>query len=312
MNKSKFKNTLGRWLGGTSNETENALVDAWYRSYTDSERDLNDDQHQHIKQNLLKNLNAAIGRRKIYQMPIFRMAACLAVVLTGGVIFLLRNNSKHQAQPEFYTVETGTGGMKQVILPDSSVIWLNSLSRVRVPFEFKPATREVDLLEGEAFFDVKHKPTQPFTVHVQQLNVQVLGTSFNIRNYRSLKHITVTVASGKVGVISNHQTLGLLLPGQQLTWNVTTRQYQQQTVPMEQAQGWRTGNTYLTQVSFKEIAMVINNIYGVSLKPGSPEVDNYRFTLRLQHSLPVDQALKVICQIHNTHYRKEGNEVVVF
>jgi ferric-dicitrate binding protein FerR (iron transport regulator) len=198
------------------------------------------------------------------------------------------------------------------MLADNSVIWLNADSRLQVPLLFKGHLREVKLLEGEAFFDVKRDPQHPFIVHINDLNVHVLGTSFNIRAYTALSTINVAVATGKVGVTKRSHLLKMLLPGQMLSYNTRLLKYQQESIDISQVQSWKTGYTYLNQAKFEELALVIKNTYGLILQAGNSKVSAYRFSLRVQHNLPSDQILKVISQIHNTHYRKEGNKVILY
>jgi transmembrane sensor len=312
MEIDKFKKKLNRYLKDQSNETENALIEAWYKSYEANERELGEDEIQRIGQAMHSKVDAAISKPAIINLPIFRIAA--SVIIAGGISLMVWffSNKRKDEKDEFYTIQTGTNGVKQINLPDSSVIWLNAASCLRVPVSFKGHLREVKLVEGEAFFDVKRNPQHPFIVHIADLNVQVLGTSFNIRGYKNLNAINIAVATGKVGVTKGKHTLAMLLPGQQLSYNTNTSIYHQQLVNIDQMQGWKSGYTYLTQVKFEELALIIKNIFGLSLSAGNSRVNAYRFSLRVQHNIPADQILKVISQIHNTQYRKEGDKVILY
>jgi transmembrane sensor len=307
----KFKKKLNRYLKKQSNETENALIDSWYKSYATNEQPLEEDEKQRIRHSINSAVKAAIIKRSVIQLPIFRIAATI-VVATGICLLVRYFGGKREENIEFYTVKVGTNDIKQITLPDSSVIWLNAGSRVRLPVAFKGKLREVELVEGEAFFDIKRNPQHPFIVHTADLKVQVLGTSFNINAYKSLKNIKISVSTGKVGVVRKNQVLSMLLPDQQLCFDRNTSTYYQQVVNASHSQSWKTGDTYLTQASFEELALTIKNIYGLSLKAGSSKVNNYLFSLRIQHNQPADHILQVIGQIHNTHFRKEGNVVVLY
>jgi ferric-dicitrate binding protein FerR (iron transport regulator) len=139
-----------------------------------------------------------------------------------------------------------------------------------------------------------------------------LGTSFNIRSYQKLNNIQVSVATGKVGVVQGGKRLAMLLPGQQLSYLPLTAQFHQQSVNTNDTQSWKTGYTTLSQANFRELAVVINNIFGLSLKAGNGHVNSYLFSMRIQHNLPADQILKVISQIHNTHFRREGKDIILY
>lgn len=308
----KFRKKLTRYLKGKSNETENALIESWYKSYDIDEKPLEDNETEGLKQSIQNKINAAVSRPPIIQLPIFRVAASVTII-AGIALFTSRIYQKKDVpRVDFYTIQTGTNGVKQVVLPDSSVIWLNAASTLRVPNAFNGKLREVSLLEGEAFFDVKRNPLHPFIAHTAGVDVQVLGTSFNVSAYKNLKDIRVVVATGKVGVTKKGDVLAMLLPGQQLSYDTKTGRYSQQAVNAAEAQSWKAGYTYLKQASFDELALVIKNIFGLKLKAGDSRVNTYRFSMRVQHNLPAEEILKVICQMHNTHFRKEGDEIILY
>jgi transmembrane sensor len=244
-------------------------------------------------------------------MPVLRIAASLLVGI-GLSVFLWNITRNRKIPVEYITIKTGTNDIKQVTLPDSSVVWVNSASVLQVPATFQGHQREVKLLEGEAFFDVKHDKVHPFVVHVKQLNVQVLGTSFNVQAYKGLNSIGVAVATGKVGVTRDGKTLQMLLPDNLLTYNSQTGAYFKKHIDASQIQAWRSGNSYLNQAGFNELALMVKNIFGITLKAGSSKVNAYRFTLSIKHNITSQQVLKIISQIHNTQYRKEGDSVILY
>jgi transmembrane sensor len=310
----KFKKKLARYLKGRSNETETALIEALYRSYAADEQALSESEAERIRQSVYGKVTAAMFKQHVIRLPLFRAAASLVLIACISLL-TWRISYRHKRKSEkagFYAIETGTHDVKKVTLPDSSVIWLNASSRLQIPGSFREHLREVDLLEGEAFFDVKSDPRRPFIVHVAELSVAVLGTSFNINAYKDLKDIKVSVATGKVGITKGNRTLAALLPDQQLNYDRMTAECSRQIVNAGHSQGWKEGDTYLTQANFKELALAVKNIYGLSLRAGNGKVNGYLFSLRIQHDLPADQILKMIGQIHNTHYRQEGNVVVLY
>lgn len=312
MEIDKFKKTLTRYLKGRSNETENALVEAWYKSYPVKEQELSEDDEQRIGQAIQNRINAATVKPSVISMPVFRIAASLAIAAGIPLLIWYFVNKQHGEKAELYTVQTGINSIKQVSLPDTSGIWLNSASSLQVPEIFKGRLREVYLTEGEAFFDVKRDRNHPFIVHVGQLEVVVLGTSFNIQAYKNLQSVKISVATGKVGVTRGHHTLAMLLPGMQLNYQTLTGAYTRQQINPGEVQSWKQGETYLSDADFKELALAFKNISGLTLKAGNSTVGSYHFSLRMQHNQPADELLKVITQIHNTHFRKEGNDIVIY
>jgi transmembrane sensor len=312
MEIDKFKKTLKRYLKGHSNETENALVEAWYKSYSVDEQKLSENDEQRIGQAIQSRINAATVKQSVIGLPVFRIAASLVIAVGIPLLAWYFVNKLDGEKAELYTVQTGINSIKQVSLPDTSAIWLNSASCLQVPTAYKGHLREVNLVEGEAFFNIKRDVQHPFVVHVGKLNVEVLGTSFNIQAYKNLKSIKISVATGKVGVTRGNRALAMLLPGQQLSYQTNTDTYYQRNINADGVQGWKQGETYLSEADFKELALAFKNISGLTLKAGNSRVGSYHFSLRIQGNQPVDQLLKVITQIHNTHFRKEGNDIVIY
>jgi transmembrane sensor len=308
----KFRKILQRYNEGKANETESALVEAWYKSYEADEKQLGDEEAGTLQKAMHTSIKAGTVKRSLVRLPVFRIAASLAIVSAIGFYIWKFTRSKAGNVQSYTTVVTGTKGSKQLTLSDGTVVSLNASSRIKVPASFTSQLREVVLEEGEAFFDVKRDPRHPFIVRTATIKVQVLGTSFNVRAYKSLQFVSVSVATGKVGVIGNSKTLAMLLPGEQLSYNVLTGDTEHKRVDANKVQSWKQGSTYLSQASFNELAVIVKNIYGLTLKAGNKKVGNYRFSLRLVHNLPTAQVLDLISQLHHTQFRKEGTNITLY
>jgi len=308
----KLKKILQRYREGKANETERALVEAWYKSYDADEQQMSDEEAINLREAMGSGIKAAISKRSVIYFPVFRIAASIVIVSAIGFFAWRFTRKKTYTAESYTTVTTGTKGLKQLTLSDGSVIWLNAASRIKVPVFFTGYLREVVLEEGEAFFDVKRDVQHPFIVHAAQINVQVLGTSFDVRAYKKLQTISVSVATGKVGVTGKSKTLAMLLPGQQLSYDVLSSHTTQRTIDIGQAQSWKKGYTYLNQATFRELSVIVKNIYGLSLTAGNKKVGNYRFSMRLMHNLQQKQVLELISQLHHTHFKKEGNDIIFY
>ncbi|HEY9001883.1 MAG TPA: FecR domain-containing protein [Mucilaginibacter sp.] len=311
MDIHKFRKKLKRYQQGKSNETENALIDAWYKSYSAGEAHIDEAEVERSRIAAREKLGLVTKQAKIYRFPVMRVAAAIAF-LACGALAIWKLAGSRQSAPQYYTVSTGVNSIKQLTLPDGTQVWLNSATSLQVPQNFDGKVRQLILNEGEAFFDVHHDANRPFIVRASALNVQVLGTSFNIKTFKSLKDIKISVVSGMVGVVRNGKTLAMLTPSKQLVFNKIKTDFNINTIDPEQLQGWKTGSTYLKDASFEELALAMKNTYGVTLKATSKRISDYRFTFILRHGISVADALKLITQIHNTHFKKEGNEVMIY
>ena len=124
------------------------------------------------------------------------------------------SGSLASAQEEiFNTLSTPRGGQYQITLPDGSIVWLNAASSLKYPAAFLQKQRKVQIT-GEAYFEVAKNPDRPFVVQVNDMEVQVLGTSFNINSYEDELVKKTTLLEGFVKITSRN-AVEYLKPGQQ-------------------------------------------------------------------------------------------------
>lgn len=304
----KFRKILKRFSTGKANETERALVEAWYRSYAQEEKSVEDKHLEQIRNSILGNIEQSIGKRRKLYLQLSGIAASLILVSTV-LFFVLTENT----EPTEYSVyRTGTRETKEILLSDGSTVWLNANSQIKTPKGFNGKLRQVSIEEGEVFFNVKKDAIHPFIVQAGSLKVKVLGTSFDIKTYKEFKTISVSVVTGKVAISNEDEMLSTLTPGKQLVYNSNDNQFQLKEIDADKIMSWKQGSTYLEQADFDELAMLIKNIYGLNIRAGSEQVKEYRFSLKIIHSLPQEEVLNLIEQLHNSQFRKEGDDLILY
>jgi ferric-dicitrate binding protein FerR (iron transport regulator) len=199
--------------------------------------------------------------------------------------------------------------MRQIVLPDSTIVQLNAGTSLKFPVQFSDKKREVFLLDGEAFFDVKHNAAKPFLVHTANVTTQVLGTSFNIKYYMELPDIQVFVNSGKVEVHDQKHTLGMYTPHQQLTYNKQNESFIKQQVADEHSLSWMHDELILNDVSFKEVTVYLQNRYSVNFKYSSKKLNQQHYSVRFSNKLTINQVIDILQLIDGRKYRLNGNTV---
>lgn len=185
-------------------EAARQMLGTWaYPAARVSEEDANE---------VLENILHRVSFRALRDVPRQRIgywqgavaAAMLVMGLAIGGWWQLRNEKKPEVPitTVVMTVRDNPPGMKSVLrMGDGTVIHLNANSRLTHPERFATDQREV-WLEGEAFFEVAHDPTRPFTVHSGDLSTTVLGTSFNMRAGKTDEEKwAVSLVTGKVVVM---------------------------------------------------------------------------------------------------------------
>ncbi|MGK6353378.1 FecR family protein [Parapedobacter sp. DT-150] len=156
---------------------------------------------------------------------------------------------------------------------------LNHASRIRVPDRYGHPRREV-LLEGEAFFDVVRNEAKPFTVHAGGLEVNVLGTSFNVSGYGDDPTAEVAVVSGKVRVRAGSAgTDWTLTDGEQLVYDKATDRIEKRSLGAEGRSAWRLGQLRFKEERLEDICRVLERRYGVEIRIREAAIGDIRLSL---------------------------------
>lgn len=195
------------------------------------------------------------------------MAAAASITFFCGVAWMLYFfNKKDRVQTTAtieYRTETVPSGFKRtVILPDSSVVKLNSMSELKYPVAFTGAQREV-YLSGEAFFEVTKNKKRPFVVYTKNFSTRVLGTSFDIRSYENENNKHVAVLTGEVQVAATNGQTEKLTPLHMSVYNQQKQALKKSTFNPDALLGWRNGIITFDHASFDDVKEYLSRWYGV-------------------------------------------------
>lgn len=180
----------------------------------------------------------------------------------------------------FNTMSTPRGRQFHLTLPDGTGVWLNAASSIRYPVAFDARERKVEVT-GEVYFEVMKNKQHPFIVNVNnRMEVEVLGTDFNINAYDNESAIAATLLSGSIKVIKSDVADQLVLkPGQQaLMNNAATAQHGIQLVPdadIEKVTAWRKGLFNFRDIPFDEAMRQLQRWYDIEVvyENGVPDIE---------------------------------------
>lgn len=232
--------------------------------------------------------------------------ARIVKLASGQVAYQLTGNDNNNIL--YNTMQTPHGCMYQLTLPDGSRVWLNAASSIRYPTAFAADSRQVEVT-GEAFFDIVKDDRKPFTVTAGQLNVQVLGTSFNVTAYPDETTIRTTLVQGAVNV-SNGSARQLLQPGEQASTAATGGPFRISKPNMEAILSWKNGEFYFQDTHIQAIMREVARWYNIEV---SYEGDMSGITLSgiVSRNESVAQLLKALEMTKVVRFRMEGNRIVV-
>lgn len=207
-----------------------------------------------------------------------RIAAVWAVpILLLGAAYYFYQGTSHKdsyADVTFIHKFTAYGECKLVTLPDSTKVWLNGGSALIYPSRFVSGERNV-CLSGEGFFDVTKDAAHPFIVNINQIQLKVLGTTFNVNSYPNNEEIITTLETGKIQlVVEGKETPYILNPNDQLTYNSKTGEISTTQVNASRYTSWRTGELFFNNISFDKVIEQLERTYQVKFYVLSKKYNN--------------------------------------
>jgi ferric-dicitrate binding protein FerR (iron transport regulator) len=205
-------------------------------------------------------------------------------------------------------LKTPRGGQYQVILPDGTVVWMNSASSLRYPTVFQGTERIVEL-SGEAYFEVAKNVRQPFRVKVNDLDVKVLGTNFNINAYPDEQDIQTTLVEGAVAVNMGTAT-ALLQPGQQAQADKTEHTLLTRKANIKQVLSWKNGLFIFEDRNLAEVLREISRWYNIEIEYQAPVSTEHYGGVINRHS-PLSKVLELLEKNGIQHFKIENQRIIV-
>lgn len=317
----KAKILLEKYKAGTCTPEELALLESWYldeaASKTISVNDINIDK---IKDLNLPELDPDATPVKtipnIRRIKLWQVAASIALIAGIGVFFYQYRSALQNSQlPAKYVVnQTPKGKIQKIVLADGSIVWLNAGSVFKYPQTFDGKVRNVELVDGQAFFDIKHMDNHPFVVKTSTLSITVLGTSFDVKAYKNEKFTKVRVLTGKVGVsvqgIANKPAI-MLLSKQQVILNNTTENVTQASVAKVAAiDSWRKNVLIFEDEELRQVFKALERKYNTQISVEDKELLDQHISIKLNDQ-PINNILEVLGFTKHFKYEMPNDSTVV-
>jgi ferric-dicitrate binding protein FerR (iron transport regulator) len=164
----------------------------------------------------------------------------------------------------YNTLTTNRGEQSPPLtLSDGTKVWLNALSSIRFPVAFTGSSRNVEIT-GEVFFEIAKDPSMPFHVTTKEMDVEVLGTQFNINAYPGEPDIRTTLLEGSVRIVSNPSHSLILEPGQQARVQEGISLVKDPDI--DQAMAWKRGLFDFNHANLQTVLRQLARWYDIDVK----------------------------------------------
>lgn len=254
--------------------------------------------------------------RKEAILRFYKYAAIIVIaILLGSVGYYI--GFKNQVTMVYgELISANNQVVNEYVLPDGTLVALNSNSKLTFPKHFKNDVREVTIL-GEAFFDVKPNPEKPFIINAGNAQVKVLGTSFNVNAYPEAETVEVVVKTGKVQVINknleNTSTINnevYLIPGEKGTLFTKSNLLEKTENTNPNYLAWKTHDLIFDEVPLHEVIQCLENVYHVDIKVSEPELNDLLLKAHFDKK-PIDFVLDVVRLTFNLELTGDNEQYVL-
>lgn len=240
---------------------------------------------------------------------------------TGNETFLLSNNTvltvnedgikneqgkslKGTQSKTINTLKVPFGKRSKLVLADGSKLWLNSGSTVKFPSKFKDSLRTI-YVEGEIYIEVAKNKLKPFKVETSKFNVNVYGTTFDVKAYKNKRDQRVVLVEGSVGVSTSNQMEAKMVPNEVL--DISETKLSKQTVNTEGYTSWKNGYLIYNDTPMETVLLELSRYYNVSFLDTEQGLNGKTCTGKIYLSSSLEDVLETLSTLSNSSFVVKNN-----
>ncbi|MFO7829599.1 MAG: FecR domain-containing protein [Bacteroidales bacterium] len=299
MKKKINKKTFAKYYWGIANEQErreihdsdesDEMLREQWENYNELKLVSTPPNHDKITQKINERISAKAEEKKrsfVFRTFIMKYAAAglITLIASAVLVYFLIYTPGSIDQMAMIEKENPRGQRSELLLPDGSKVWLNAESKITFPKEFTQENRIV-ILQGEAYFDVI-KSEQPFIVKTNSIDIEVLGTGFNVLAYPCDETITTTLVNGRVSVkridTDNEKVQkAILTPNHQAVYYKNEDRFVLDQVDVLKFTSWKQGKLIFDNVPIIDLVNSLERWYNVDFLIQDNLSYKYNYTLTI-------------------------------
>jgi len=240
------------------------------------------------------------------------IAIAASVIILIGMFFMFKTK-KIESKIEIKTMvlETTKNEIKEITLPDGSIVYMNENSKITYSEDFAVLQRNIKF-EGEAYFQIAHNKNIPFYIYTLNATTKVVGTEFNLRAIKTENHESIIVNHGNVifsqnNISSNSVELTI---GETATINLKTNKIDKQINNDENYLAWKTGILIFTNKQLSYVAEVLSKYYKVDFEIQTPNLKDFKLTAKYDN-LSLDKIIEIMKLTLNINIKKIDNKYII-
>ena len=254
------------------------------------------------------------SRRGFSLSALWRYAAVVAIIIAVGCISYWQGEVNVKDTFADISVEAPLGSKTKLYLPDGTLVWLNAGSRMTYSQGFGVDNRKVEL-EGEGYFEVKRNEKIPFFVKTKDLQLQVLGTKFNFRDYPEDHEVVVSLLEGKVGLnnLLREEKEAVLSPDERAVLNKANGLLTVESVTASNASQWTDGYLFFDEELLPDIAKELERSYNVKIHIANDSLKTFRFYGNfVRREQNIQEVLEALASKEKMQYKIEERNITIY
>ncbi len=322
MNAHELSRLIKRKKDGTATPQELELLERhWNKALSDDSglKSISSPDQEELKTEMYRTISERLGFKKstsrISPAPVFyKVAACIALLFVATFFLYTRYakvESKAIAENQFTDVHTQFGEHLTIKLPDQSSVVLNGNTTLRYLKNWSSTSNREVWISGEGFFAVQHtKNNQKFIVHTQEgLNVEVLGTKFNVKSRGRGSEVLLTEGSVKLNLGDESKDDFILQPGEMAT--MEEKKLLKRAVEGKKYTLWVSRKLYFDKTPLSELAQMLKDTYGVQVIFQNEDLKSRQLSGEIS-SASIDDIFLAIAETFDVKVTRQDDHSVIF
>lgn len=278
----------------------------WKEAAVEIDKTVEEEMWNHLQRNLDEPKILSPKKRR-WQPIIYKVAATILLPVCLGLATYFGVEHMNKVSQDPFMVAVDYGQKANLTLPDGTKVWLNSATHLSYDAEYNKSDRKI-YLDGEAYFEVAKNKDKRFIVCCNDLEIEALGTTFDVKGYCDDHSVTTLLAEGSVKV-SNKTDVTLLKPGEKVEYHKNKQTFTKSPISdMREIDFWRNNMLIFNSSSLAEIATTLERMYGVKVVFDSEKLKNVLFSGTIRNS-SLHNVFYIISLTYPLTYELEGDTV---
>lgn len=259
-----------------------------------------------------KKVGSTLGKKIFINLTKIAAIATLIFLIGTSILFFIQNG-KHQtfALNNEICVKTPLGSKTEIVLSDGTKIWLNSGSEIHYPAAFKKDKRDIRLV-GEAYLIVEKDKKRPFYVHTNDIDIKVLGTSFNVKSYPEENTIETVLEEGMINISKKGSNKNyLLLPNEEAIFTKSNSTFEiKNNIDSQLYTSWKKGKIVFKREALGSLAKKLERWHNVHITIENKKLINEKVTGTFE-SESIEQTMEALKITVPFSYSIKKNDIII-